>query len=118
MNNREKLLELLKNEAFFERILALDEPTDVQAAFEEEDVELSIQEIEQLGEMIRKLSEGEISQEQIEQAANGELSEDEMEQVAGGVVGEILLGTAAVVFIGGYIGGVDNKTIKRWFRRW
>ena len=78
---QEKLKEVLADEAFAKKLLAMEKPEDVQIALEEKDIELSLDEINQIGEFIKKAQSGEISQEQVQRMADGELSEDELEEV-------------------------------------
>ena len=103
--NEEKLKEVLSDDAFVKELLAMEKPEDVQAALEEKGVEFTLDDIKQIGEVIRKVQSGEISQEQVERAANGELSEDELEGVSGGILLTTLLwitaGCGAAVAVGG-----------------
>ncbi len=88
----EKMTELMKNKEFVNKLLTIENPVDVQAYFEENGLELSMDEVKQLGTMLSKVASGEISHEQIEKAANGELSEEELESAAGGMVGIFIAG--------------------------
>ena len=114
--NEEKLKEALSDEAFVKELLAMEKPEDVQAALEEKGVEFTLDDIKQIGEVIRKVQSGEISQEQLERAANGELSEDELEGVSGGILLTTLLwitlGCGVAVGIGGGI--AIGITKNRW----
>ena len=123
-----KLNELIKDEAFLKELFSKEEPEDVQALFEDNGVELTLDEVRQLGDLLGKAANGEITAEQLEKMANGELSEEDLEQVAGG---EVFIGAAMVIaIIGGTLAGstavgfgvsqlVENwNSVKNWFRRW
>ena len=123
----EKLQELLKDEAFAKELLTKEEPEDVQALFEANGVELSLDEVKAIGDALDKVASGEITAEQIEKTANGELSEDDLAEVAGGELATLT--ACAIIFagsviVGGSIGAgtaavVENfDSIKRFFRRW
>ena len=94
----DKLQEALADEAFVQELLAMEKPEDVQTALEEKDIELSLDEINQVGDAVRKVQSGEISQEQVQRLADGELSEDELEEVAGGC---IIIAILFAVIVGG-----------------
>ncbi len=66
---------------------------------------MSIDEIRKIGEFMRKVQDGEISQEQVKKMADGELSEDELEEVAGGFL-------LAVLIVGSIIGGSVYTAVK------
>ena len=72
-NFEKKFEEAFADQAFAEKVFAMTEPEDVQKAFAEKGIELSIDDVKAIGE---KLSEN----------ANGELKEDALDNVAGGVV--------------------------------
>lgn len=108
MDRIKKLQEVLKDEAFAAKLLDLEEPEDVQKELEEKGIDFSLAEIEQIGEMLRKVSEGEISEDEIGKAANGELSEEELEQAAGGF--------ADLLFFAGVMGCMALLACKP--RRW
>ena len=71
----EKFMELLNDQEFAEKLMALDEAADVQALLKDNGVELSLEDIETL----RKSLNTQLS------SAEGELDEDALEGVAGGV---------------------------------
>ena len=93
---KQKLQEVLSDEAFAKELLQMEDAGDVQKALEEKDIELSLDEIRRIKERAMKVQSGEVSQEQSD-LADGELSEDELMDVAGGLDAEefflgILLG--------------------------
>ena len=123
MDNRiEKLKELMENEDFVREFLSKENPEDVQILLENNGVELTIDEIKQIGAMLDKIVKGEISQEQLEKAANGELSEDELEEVAGGsvILSFLALGLVTAVIAGGTVVGSYSlvKGIASGFTTW
>ena len=113
----EKIKEVLSDESFVKELLETENVEDVQAKLAAKGVDLSTDEIKQIGDTIVKVAEGEITQEQLEKAANGELSEEELEQVAGGVLGVVIFlcmvgGLAAVG--GGVVGATYGAVKSGW----
>ena len=77
--NKEKILEILKDQAFATKILEMQTPEQVQAAFKEKGVEISVDEVRILGEIINKMVEkktSKLSPADLEEIAGGELKED------------------------------------------
>ncbi len=72
--DQNKFKALLENEEFLTKILDLETPEDVQAAFKEEGVDISLDEANALGKAI------------VAQASGKELSAEELDAVAGGNV--------------------------------
>ena len=107
--DQEKIKEVLQDKDFVNQLVAMDKPEDVQAALDERGVELTLDEIKQIGETIRKVQSGEISQEQAQKAADGELSEDELEGVSGGIVGILI---ASGIFCAA--AGTTLGILQRW----
>lgn len=70
----EKLLELLKNEEFAKKIVAMETPEEVQKAFEDQGVEITIDEVKFLGEIINKSIE----------KGGKPLTEEDLEEISGG----------------------------------
>ena len=100
--NKEQIEKVFSDEAFVKSLLELDEPQDVQAALKEKGVEMSLEEVKQLGAQISKA---------IEAKQNGEeLSLEQLDDVAGGV---IALGFMAVSGIIAFA-LVANKKGWRW----
>ena len=75
MENKEKLQQLMQNEEFLKEILVLETPEEVQQAFKENDVDISIEDLEKIKELIRKSMN-----------KNYELTEEELEEIVGGSV--------------------------------
>jgi predicted ribosomally synthesized peptide with nif11-like leader len=98
---KEKLNELLQDEAFLQKLLAADSDTDVQTLLSENGVELTVAEIA----TIKTGVEARISSD------NEELSEEDLENVAGGSdVSDIITS----VFDG--LGSLGDK-VHEWTRR-
>ncbi len=100
--NEERIKELFSDEAFVKEVLALETPEEVQAAFAEKDVDLSVAEIQKAYEILSE-HEGE------------ELSEEDLEQVAGGEL-IVLLAVALACALGtcGIAVGADQARRRRW----
>lgn len=98
--DNEKLIEILRDKEFAKKILVMETAEEVQNAFKEKGVEISLEEIGALGTAINKIIEkGEKS-----------LSEDELGGISGGHVGY-----NAVSFLAGlYEGAVssDDPSVK------
>ena len=110
--NQEKIMQLLRNEDFLNKLADMNSAEEAQVLFEENGVELALQDVEAIGKFIDKIISGEISQDTLEKMANGELSEDELEQVTGGFF--MLIGIAVAVV--GTVGVVTAAVKRRW--RW
>ena len=72
--NKEKVLEILNDQAFATKILEMQTPEQVQAAFKEKGVEISVEEVKVLGEIINKMVEKNTSK----------LSPADLDEIAGG----------------------------------
>ncbi len=98
----EKLTELLKDQAFVEKLIAQETDTDVKALLAENGVDLSLQEIAKIKQGIESQIEG-----------NAELSDDDLENVAGGSdISDII--EAAFNGIGALGDKVHTWTRRRW----
>ena len=80
-----KELQFLDDQAFIDKFLAAESAEEVQALFREQGVELTLEDVEKIGQEIREAT--------MKNAGEGELSDDAMEQVAGGGLGGWLLKT-------------------------
>lgn len=94
---------LFKNEEFVKGLLDKNSAEEAQEYFANNGVELTLAEVQGLGEAIKKVAAGEISKEDMEAAANGELSESDLENVAGGF-GVTLTALAIIAGVGGAVG--------------
>ncbi len=98
--NEEKVKSLMADEAFVNKLLEMETPEEVCAAFEKEGITVTADEISKVKEKLESAG------------AEGELSEDSLEEVAGGV----LIATAIYYGVGALIGiGIGEKiTRRRW----
>ncbi len=72
--DQEKLKSAFGDKAFAEKIVKLQTPEEVQAAFKEKGIEISVEEVQLLGSIINKMVE----------KKNTDLSEEDLEGIAGG----------------------------------
>lgn len=103
----EKIKSLMSQQEFVDKLLACEEPEQVQALFAENDVELSLEEVKAIGQGLAAMSE-----------SDGELSEDDLEGVAGGVAVSTVLGVISGAITVGVQITRNWSRIKNWFRRW
>ena len=107
----EKIKELVNREDFMEKMLACEEPEQVQALFAAEGVELTIDDVKAIGATLdASISEGD------------ELDEDSLDNVAGGSllasVG-VAIGVAVVEAIPWRrVGRAIKRGLKKIFRGW
>ena len=80
MTNKKKFNELLENKDFMQEIINMETLEEVQGGFAKQGVEVSKDEVEQLGEVIEEVNE-----------KLSKLSDDELNSIVGGVVGGDLL---------------------------
>ncbi|MDR0886987.1 MAG: class IIb bacteriocin, lactobin A/cerein 7B family [Clostridiales Family XIII bacterium] len=105
--DEDKLKKALEDRDFVTKIISLETPEEVQAAFKEDkEIDISIEDIKATSEFIQNQTEG-------------ELDEDDLENVAGGfaisaLVGGIIIAAAAAS------GSVTlGKAVNTWTRsRW
>lgn len=98
------LVQAVEDPAFLEKLISLDSPEDVQAAFKQDKgIDISIDDINAI-------------QKVVEEKMEGELSEDDLEGVAGGVAVAtvIAVGSAVVSGIIKLGQAVHNWTRRRW----
>ena len=80
------LKEIFENEELAKEVLSIEQPEDAQEWFNEHDVDITLEEVKELGSLISKISSGEISKDMLDKASSGEMTEDELENVAGGAL--------------------------------
>lgn len=104
---KEKINEILAKEGFVEKMLACEEPEQVQALFAAEGIELTIEEVKAIGRGLELAS-----------TEGDELSEDALDAVAGGVSSDTV--NAIIDGISSAAKWVSNnwRRIKDFFRRW
>ena len=98
--NVEKMKELFSDEKLVREVLTIEKAEDAQAWFSDHGVELTLDEVNELGVVLNKIASGEVTEEQLKRAADGEMSEEELTQVAGGLSGTDIAG----YIIGGSMG--------------
>ena len=91
MLNDPKFMELLNNKDFAVKLLSQETPEDVQKLFAENGLDISMEEIDKLGQALAA-AQAEETQE--------ELSEEQLMGVSGGVIDWIIVGKI-VVAVGG-----------------
>jgi len=86
MNERnEQIKAVLSDAEFVQTLLDAENEEAVQKMLADKGVEMSLTEIELMGEMVAALADGTLSEEQLEKLGKaGELSEDDLAAVAGG----------------------------------
>lgn len=114
----EKIKALMEQEGFVEKMLACEEPEDVQKLFGDNGVELSLEDVKAIGKALDRMD-----------AQSGELAEEDLQEVAGGVaISSVIIGTIATIVgtagaavgfgvTGGAIGGAVLLA-RKYFRRW
>lgn len=84
----------LEDKAFVEKLLSLEEPEDVQKAYAEKGVELSLEEVKLMGQMLASDKTGD------------ELNVEQLDAVAGGIalatITAIIGGITLIIDIGTY----------------
>ena len=105
----EKIQEVLAKEGFTEKLLACEEPEQVQALFAAEGIELTLDEVKQVGAGLNAaLAEGD------------ELDEDSLDSVAGGVAISAVAGAivTGVTLLAKVPWRRVGRALKRFFSRW
>ena len=91
----------LKDEIFARKVLEMQDLGDVQAAFKTKNVDLTIEEIQQIGDAVKKVAAKK------QENPGAELSLDQLEEVAGGgITMTIICCVAAVMAVGMTVGGL------------
>lgn len=78
MKNQEKFKDLMQNEEFITSLLEMQTPEEVQEEFQKQGVEMSLEEVEQLGSTINYMIKEEKT----------ELTEDDLAKIGGGISAE------------------------------
>ena len=98
INRLDSINNALKDNNFVESLVKLEMAKDIQAAFKEKDVELSLDEINKIKTLMRKISED-----------SSELSDNELDNIVGGLnVGQFILDVI------GALDGVFKKHNIKW----
>ena len=99
-----KLEEAMKDKDFAEKLMAIEEPEDVRKTLLEKDIDLSVEEIGQIGEALSKQT-----------SKDGELSEDELEEAAGGtLIGALGIAILTMLGVSLGVGVTAAATRSRW----
>ncbi|MFV0413787.1 MAG: Nif11-like leader peptide family RiPP precursor [Oscillospiraceae bacterium] len=102
--DEQAVLKAVEDQAFLEKLVALDSPEEVQAAFKQDKgIDITIDDIVTI-------------QKVVESKMEGELNEDDLENVAGGIAvsAGIAIGTAVVAGVIKLGDAVNNWTRRRW----
>lgn len=100
----EKLTEVIKDESLAKELLSMKDPEDAQKWIKAHGVDMTLDEVRELGGTLKELLSGK-TREELEKMAAGEyeLTNDELKQVSGGevvaIVGLVVcvLGTVAMI---------------------
>ena len=101
-----RLKEVLSDEEFVKELLTMKTAEQVQDALEDKGISVTTDEIRQVGDFLKRVESGEISQDTVRAIASGELSEAELEEVAGGSVAAVILFVGLVATFLGSISAV------------
>ncbi len=98
----------MKDQTFLEKIIGLKTIEEVQSAFKERDVDVSIEELENLKKLILKLKD-----------SNGELTEEELEKYFGGagagtVAAAATFGMLIGMIVQPILQAITMKTMNNW----
>jgi lactobin A/cerein 7B family class IIb bacteriocin len=100
--NEAHIKELFENNEFVQSILELETPEEVQAALAKEDVDISLEEVQQIYNILANHTAG-----------DQELTEEELESVNGGIIIAMILAFIAFLAIGTTAITMDAKR-RRW----
>ena len=105
MKNIEKFNQLMENEEFVKEFLGQESKADVQIFLAKNDIEMSIDEIDDFGKALDAA---------LKKSQNGELSDADLEEVAGGffITGITAVGVAKCVIAVGSAG----LAIYKWYK--
>ena len=109
--NKEHIEKVFSDEAFVKSLLALEEPQDVQTALKEKGVEVSLEEVKQMGAQIAKAIEAKQNGEETD-----ELSFEQLDDVAGGslLAFAVIVGSGLIAAAAGGTLAVGFLKGKRW----
>ena len=80
--DQEKIIDVLKNKTFAKKISKFQTPEEIQSAFKEKGIEISLEEVQLLGSVINKMIEKRTT----------ELSKEDLEDITGGVLKDLWTG--------------------------
>ncbi len=106
----------MKDRSFVDKMLFIDEPEKVQGYLEDNYVDLSLEEIIAMGNSIRNIISGDLTESGIEEAFScypaDELFEDELESVSGGKMNPTMFGIAAAI---GFCNGIGIRSVEKYW---
>ena len=116
--DEKRMQEIFADEAFVKELLSLETPEAVQAALKEKGIELSREEVEEIGKALLKVVEA-VSE-------NGELSMESLDEVAGGVLStgaqvvvNLVIQAAKPAIIPALVAtGAAAAAVGAFFKRW
>lgn len=115
MNNVDKLKELFSDQKLCENLFALESNTDVQSFLNENGIALTLDEIDQIKDLLIRYQNEELTDEEKKlidmYQVTGELSEEDLENVAGGEI--VTLGVVGVIAVLAIAGVSFPLMIKR-----
>ena len=86
VNYEQKFAEVFADKEFAEKVLALTEPEDVQKAFAEKGIDLSVEDVKAIGRMLAENQDGELSEDALMDVAGGSITGVTVAAVIGCVV--------------------------------
>lgn len=95
---QEKVIQVLEDKDFIEKIVRLQTPEEVQSAFKEKGIDTSIKEVELLGSLINKMIE----------KKGGNLTEEDLESISGGGPVEMVAGHTLGALVGTLAGAFQT----------
>ena len=111
--NEERIRTLFEDETFVRNLMEQDTPEQVQELLINYEIDLSVEEINQIRELLEKHENGEVNLE--------ELSDDDLENVSGGVFGTVGMIVFCCVCFAGSVGmsawiidGTQRINRRRW----
>lgn len=102
-NYEQKFTEAFADKAFAEKVLAMTEPEDVQKAFAEKGIELTIEDVKAIGKALSSNQDGELSEEALTEVAGGSIT---------GVTVAAVIG--CVVAVGKLVFSVHKAVAAKW----
>lgn len=121
--NTDKLKQLLCDKEFCERLLDLETPEQVQELLKENDVELTLEEIDNVKDVFGRFQNDELTDDEkktlefYQSHTDGELSDEALETVAGGFLDPLswfVVGLIIATVIGGGAAVANKATKRRW----
>lgn len=96
--------EVLSNQEVAEEFFSKETPEEAQAFLQEKGVEISLDEIKEIGAALEKMQDGELSEDDLENVAGGGAIRDAYDDIIG-IAKDIIRSRT-------------GRAVIRWFRRW